>query len=125
MKTALITGVTGQDGAYLAQLLLKKKYRVFGTFRRTSTPNFWRLNFLKILDKINLIPCDILDYSSTSKYKTTRSLGGWSDNTAGQPQLNSALWLNANAISSITIGVGGGTVMTVNSIFSLYGIRGA
>jgi GDPmannose 4,6-dehydratase len=67
MKTALITGVTGQDGAYLAQLLLKKKYRVFGTFRRSSTPNFWRLNFLKILDKINLIPCDILDYSSVNE----------------------------------------------------------
>ena len=64
MKTALITGVTGQDGAYLAKFLLKKKYKVFGTFRRTSTPNFWRLNYLGILKKIQLIPSDILDYAS-------------------------------------------------------------
>ena len=64
MKKALITGVTGQDGAYLANFLLKKNYKVFGTFRRSSTPNFWRLNYLKILNKINLIPSDILDYAS-------------------------------------------------------------
>ncbi len=64
MKKALITGVTGQDGAYLAKFLLKKKYKVFGTFRRTSTPNFWRLNYLGILDKIKLIPSDILDFPS-------------------------------------------------------------
>ena len=46
MKKALITGVTGQDGAYLAELLLEKGYRVFGTYRRSSTPNFWRLDYL-------------------------------------------------------------------------------
>ena len=39
-KVALITGITGQDGAYLAQFLLNKNYTVFGTFRRLSTPNF-------------------------------------------------------------------------------------
>ena len=43
MKTAVITGVTGQDGAYLTRLLLDKGYRVYGTFRRTSSVNFWRL----------------------------------------------------------------------------------
>ena len=48
MKKALITGVTGQDGAYLSELLLKKGYKVFGTFRRVSTPNFWRLQTLDI-----------------------------------------------------------------------------
>jgi len=42
-KTALITGITGQDGAYLSKLLLDKGYEVFGIFRRISTPNFWRL----------------------------------------------------------------------------------
>ena len=41
MKKALITGVTGQDGAYLSKLLLEKGYKVYGTFRRSSTPNFW------------------------------------------------------------------------------------
>ena len=52
MKKALITGITGQDGAYLSELLLKKGYKVYGTFRRTSTPNFWRLQNLGIYSKI-------------------------------------------------------------------------
>ncbi len=64
MKRALITGTTGQDGAYLADFLLKKGYKVFGIYRRSSTPNFWRLQALKILDKITLIPADISDMSS-------------------------------------------------------------
>ena len=42
-KTAVITGITGQDGAYLTELLLNKGYRVYGTYRRTSSVNFWRL----------------------------------------------------------------------------------
>ena len=64
MKRALITGITGQDGAYLAKLLLDKGYKVFGTYRRTSTPNFWRLQNLEIFPKINLIPADLLDMGS-------------------------------------------------------------
>jgi len=64
MKRALITGITGQDGAYLAKFLLKKRYKVFGTFRRSSTPNFWRLQALGVLDKITLIPADMADMSS-------------------------------------------------------------
>lgn len=64
MKTALITGVTGQDGAYLAKFLLEKGYKVYGTYRRISTPNFWRLQYLEILDEIELIPCDLIDQSS-------------------------------------------------------------
>ena len=64
MKRALITGITGQDGAYLAQFLLDKGYRVYGTYRRISTPNFWRLQYLDIFDKVNLIPADLLDTSS-------------------------------------------------------------
>ena len=64
MKKALITGVTGQDGAYLSELLLKKGYKVFGTFRRVSTPNFWRLQTLDVFNKINLIPADLLDMGS-------------------------------------------------------------
>ena len=63
-KRALITGITGQDGAYLADFLLKKNYSVFGTFRRLSTPNFWRLSYLGIDDKVNLIPADLIDTSS-------------------------------------------------------------
>ena len=67
MKRALITGITGQDGAYLAQFLLKKGYTVFGTYRRQSSGNFWRLHYLNISDKIKLISADILD--STSLYR--------------------------------------------------------
>jgi len=64
MKKALITGITGQDGAYLAKLLLSKNYKVYGTFRRTSTPNFWRPQSLGIYSKIKLIPADLLDMGS-------------------------------------------------------------
>ena len=53
MKNALITGITGQDGAYLAKFLLTKNYKVFGMYRRASTPNFWRLQALNIFDKIS------------------------------------------------------------------------
>ena len=63
-KRALVTGVTGQDGAYLCKFLLDKGYKVYGTFRRLSTPNFWRLQYLGIFNKINLIPCDLADMSS-------------------------------------------------------------
>jgi GDPmannose 4,6-dehydratase len=63
-RTAFITGVTGQDGAYLSAFLLEKGYRVFGTFRRTSTRNFERLEYLGVLNEIELIPLDLLDQSS-------------------------------------------------------------
>lgn len=61
MKRALITGITGQDGAYLAQLLLHKGYTVIGGFRRLSTPNFWRLDELGITNDIILVEIDMLD----------------------------------------------------------------
>ena len=64
MKKVLITGVTGQDGAYLAKFLINKGYQVFGTYRRLSTPNFWRLHYLDIFNKVNLIPGEISDSSS-------------------------------------------------------------
>ena len=64
-KTALITGITGQDGSYLAEFLLEKKMKVFGLIRRTSTPNFWRIEH--ILDKIELIEGDLIDQASLNK----------------------------------------------------------
>jgi GDPmannose 4,6-dehydratase len=63
-KKALITGITGQDGAYLAKFLLDKGYEVYGTYRRLSTPNFWRLQYLGVFEQISLIPADLLDASS-------------------------------------------------------------
>lgn len=64
MKKALVTGITGQDGAYLAKLLVEKGYHVFGTYRRLSTPNFWRVLYLGIFDKISLLPADLTDTTS-------------------------------------------------------------
>jgi len=61
MKNVLITGITGQDGAYLAKFMLEKGYKVFGTYRRLSTPNFWRLQYLGIFEQIELLPVDLLD----------------------------------------------------------------
>lgn len=61
-KKALITGITGQDGSYLAEFLLEKDYDVFGLTRRTSTPNYERI--LHIQDQIKLIPGDLLDQQS-------------------------------------------------------------
>lgn len=62
-KTALITGITGQDGAYLTELLLSKGYRVFGSYRRSSSVNFWRLKELGVLEHpdLTLIEFDLID----------------------------------------------------------------
>ena len=67
MKTAVITGITGQDGAYLTELLLQKGYKVIGTYRRTSSVNFWRLNDLGVLKHPNLelVEYDLTDLSSS------------------------------------------------------------
>lgn len=66
-KRALITGITGQDGAYLAELLLSKGYRVYGTHRRTSSTNFWRIEELGIAehDALELVEHDLTDLSAT------------------------------------------------------------
>jgi len=61
-KKALITGITGQDGSYLAEFLLEKDYDVYGLTRRTSTPNYDRIK--TIVDKITLIPGDLMDQQS-------------------------------------------------------------
>ena len=62
-KTAIITGITGQDGAYLTALLLEKGYHVYGTFRRTSSVNFWRLEDVGALDhpNLHLVEFDLTD----------------------------------------------------------------
>ena len=61
-KRAIITGVTGQDGSYLAELLLEKGYEVVGVVRRSSSPNLWRIEHL--LDRVSLRPADLLDQLS-------------------------------------------------------------
>ena len=67
MKSAVITGISGQDGAYLAELLLEKGYEVFGTYRRTSSVNFWRIEELGIdrHSNLHLLEYDLTDLSSS------------------------------------------------------------
>jgi GDPmannose 4,6-dehydratase len=65
MKRALITGITGQDGSYLAELLLEKGYEVHAIVRRASSTNYWRIEHL--LDRITLYPADLLDQLSLIK----------------------------------------------------------
>ncbi|MBK9339754.1 MAG: GDP-mannose 4,6-dehydratase [Rhodoferax sp.] len=66
-KTALITGITGQDGAYLTELLLEKGYTVYGTYRRTSSVNFWRLEELRVQNhpNLHLVEYDLTDLGSS------------------------------------------------------------
>jgi len=64
MKTALITGILGQDGAYLAKFLLEKGYSVYGMMRRSANPNFSNLDYLKITDKIEFVSGDMADECS-------------------------------------------------------------
>lgn len=64
MKTAFITGITGQDGAYLAKLLLDKGYKVIGGVRRTASQDFYRLHYLGIYDKVTLVTFDLLDINN-------------------------------------------------------------
>ena len=64
-RTALVTGITGQDGAYLSRLLLDKGYRVFGAFRRGASLNLWRLNELGVSESdIEFIPFELLEYAN-------------------------------------------------------------
>lgn len=67
MKKVIITGITGQDGAYLSQLLIDKGYSVYGTYRRTASVNFWRIHSLGIADHPNmhLLEHDLTDLSSS------------------------------------------------------------
>ncbi len=67
MKVAIVTGITGQDGAYLAELLLNKNYKVYGTYRRSSSANFWRIKELGIdhHPNLELVEFDLTDTSSS------------------------------------------------------------
>lgn len=66
-KCAVITGITGQDGAYLAELLLNKGYKVYGTYRRTSSVNFWRIEELGVAQHphLQLVEYDLTDLSAS------------------------------------------------------------
>ncbi|MGN7983608.1 GDP-mannose 4,6-dehydratase [Burkholderia sp. 22313] len=72
-KTSIITGITGQDGAYLAELLLDKGYTVYGTYRRTSSVNFWRIEELGIAKhpNLHLVEYDLTDLSASIRLLQT------------------------------------------------------
>ncbi|MDO8455214.1 MAG: GDP-mannose 4,6-dehydratase, partial [Sulfurimonas sp.] len=67
MKKAIVTGITGQDGAYLCELLLGKGYEVYGTYRRTSSVNFWRIEELGIQNhpNLHLVEYDLTDQANS------------------------------------------------------------
>ena len=67
-KTAIISGVTGQDGSYLAELLVKKDIKVYGIIRRTSSDPFYRLKYLNIDKKIEFINVDLSEYQRINSY---------------------------------------------------------
>lgn len=75
MKVAIVTGVTGQDGAYLVELLLGKGYKVYGTYRRTSSVNFWRIEELGISNhpNLHLVEYDLTDLSASIRLLETTS----------------------------------------------------
>jgi len=66
-RRALITGITGQDGAYLARLLLEQNYEVYGTYRRSASANFWRLAELGVEDQVRKVPMDLLEFSNIQR----------------------------------------------------------
>ena len=102
-KTALITGITGQDGAYLAELLLNKGYAVFGLLARRATATTWRLEELGVLDRVTLLEGDLADMASLiaavseSKADEIYNLGAQSfvGTSWRQPLLNSWGWAPA------------------------------
>lgn len=70
-KKALVTGITGQDGAWLSKLLIDKGYEVYGAARRSSTRNLCNLEFLGVSDKVTIVDFDLLDYSNIKDVLTT------------------------------------------------------
>src|SRR4030067_1406252 len=64
MPTALITGITGQDGAYLARLLLEKGYKVFGGVRRTGHDRLGRWDYLGVAEEVETVPLELLEHTN-------------------------------------------------------------
>ena len=93
-KTALITGITGQDGSYLAELLLAKGYRVVGLVRRSSTTPYDRIAHL--IDRIELVSADLLDQTSLVDAMSTGS--------ARSEQKRSTALVSCTFVSMVWIG---------------------
>jgi len=109
MKTAIITGITGQDSAYLAQLLLSKGYAVYGTYRKESTPNFWRIDFLRIEKHPDM---HLLEYDLTSldasiqlleKVKPSEVYNLAADSSVGEPYKHPHETMRVNGIGPLNL----------------------
>lgn len=108
-KTALITGITGQDGAYLAQLLLSKGYQVYGLLARRATRTTWRLSYLGILDRVTILEGDLMDVTSiiraveTAQPEEFYNLGAQSfvGTSWQQPQLTAQLTAQVTGLGAL------------------------
>lgn len=69
-RRALITGISGQDGAYLAQLLLEKGYEVYGAYRRSASVSMWRLEELGLAGQVKLVPFELLEFNNIAQVIT-------------------------------------------------------
>lgn len=107
MKIALITGITGQDGAYLAKMLMEKNYTVIGISRNVNAHNLFRLNFLKIEKEINIVECDLTDLSTVIKviqqYKPDEIYNLAAQSSVGQSFSQPIGTLQFNIISVLNI----------------------
>jgi GDPmannose 4,6-dehydratase len=103
MKTALICGVSGQDGAYLAKLLLEKGYRVFGTSRDAQIGNFTNLDRLSITDHIERESMVLTDFRSTLQ-TITKTKPDEVYNLAGQSSVNLSFQQPVETMDSISVG---------------------
>ncbi len=106
-KTALITGISGQDGAYLAQFLLKKNYRVIGADRRSARDNKWRLRYLNIENKIEIVNIDLTEITSLislfEKYKFNEVYNLAAQSFVGTSFVNPITTSQATAIGPLNI----------------------
>jgi GDPmannose 4,6-dehydratase len=103
MKTALICGISGQDGAYLAQLLLEKDYIVWGTSRDAQISHFGNLEYLGIKDKVNLASMTLTDFRSVLQV-ITHIKPDEIYNLAGQSSVGLSFEMPVETLESITIG---------------------
>ncbi|MDC3030211.1 GDP-mannose 4,6-dehydratase [Candidatus Pelagibacter sp.] len=106
-KTALITGISGQDGAYLAQFLLKKNYRVIGADRRSARDNKWRLRYLNIENKFEIVNIDLTEITSLirlfEKYNFDEVYNLAAQSFVGTSFVNPIITAQATAIGALNI----------------------
>lgn len=105
MKTAIITGITGQDGAYLSKLLLERGYKVVGLLKNKTSTNFYKLNYLKITHKIIYENCDLLNLADIinilNKYQPDEFYNLASQSSVGVSFQNPIETLNVNILTTV------------------------